>query len=193
MEVNFDLHKYITVFNDVMPKKTLESFKKICKSSDKFVEATIIGNDKPLIDEKIRKVGTWPLRNINTNSFTEVLWCNYLIKSLKTCINNYNYYHDLPNEFLINDVQVLKYGKGGHYKFHTDHNPRIPRHYSCIFMINDNYEGGDLCFKYPKSEKITTIQKKENRMIVWPSNSLYPHCVLPVTEGERYSVVAWAL
>jgi hypothetical protein len=193
MEVNFDLHKYVTVFNDVMPKKTLESFKKICKSSDKFVEATIIGKDKPLIDEKIRKVGTWPLRNINTNSFTEVLWCNYLIKSLKTCINNYNYYHDLPNEFLINDVQVLKYGKGGHYKFHTDHNPRIPRHYSCIFMINDDYEGGDLCFKYPKSEKITTIQKKENRMIVWPSNSLYPHCVLPVTEGERYSVVAWAL
>lgn len=31
MEVNFDLHKYITVFNDVIPKKTLESFKKYVK------------------------------------------------------------------------------------------------------------------------------------------------------------------
>jgi|TARA_E500000318_G_scaffold108493_1_gene119472 hypothetical protein len=193
MEVTFDLHKYITVFNDVMPKKTLESFKKICKNSDKFVGATIIGDDKPLLDEDIRKVGTWALHNINTTSYTEVLWCNYLIKHLKTCINNYNYFHDLPTEFLINDIQVLKYGKGGHYKFHTDHNTRIPRHYSCIFMINDDYEGGDLCFKYPKSEKITTIEKKENRMIIWPSNSLYPHCVLPVTKGERYSVVAWAL
>ncbi len=193
MEVNFDLHKYITVFNDVMPKKTLESFKKICKSSDKFVGATIIGNDKPLIDESIRKVGTWALHNINTNSYTDVLWCNYLIKHFKTGISNYNYFHDLPNEFLLNDIQVLKYGTGGHYKFHTDHNPKIPRHHSCIFMINDDYEGGDLCFKYPKSEKITTIEKKENRMIIWPSNNLYPHCVSPVTKGERYSVVAWAV
>ena len=193
MEVNYDLHKYITVFNDVMPKKTLESFKRICKASDKFVGATIIGDDEPVVDENIRKVGTWALHNINTNSYTDVLWCNYLLNHLKICINNYNYFHDLPNEFLVNDIQVLKYGKGGHYKFHTDHNPRIPRHYSCIFMVNDDYEGGDLCFKYPNSEKTTTIQKKENTMIIWPSKSLYPHCDLPVTKGERYSVVAWAL
>ena len=71
--------------------------------------------------------------------------------------------YDNLAEFLINDIQVLKYGKGGHYKFHTDHNTRIPRHYSCIFMINDDYEGGDLCFKYPKSEKITTIEKNPTR------------------------------
>jgi hypothetical protein len=193
MEVNFDLHKYITVFNDVIPKKTLDSFKKICKSYDKFEGATIIGTDKALLDEDVRKVGTWALRNIKTNSYTEVLWCNYLIKHLKTCIVNYNYFHGLNSEFIVDDIQVLKYEKGGHYKFHTDHNPRIPRQYSCIFMVNDNYEGGDLCFKYPNSEKITTIEKKENRMIIWPSNYLYPHCVMPVTKGERYSVVAWAL
>ena len=60
-------------------------------------------------------------------------------------------------------------------------------------MVNENYKGGELCFKYPKIDKITTIEKKENRMVIWPSNFLYPHMVKPVTEGERYSVVAWAL
>jgi hypothetical protein len=193
MEVNFDLHKYITVFNDVVPKKTLKAFRKICDNSDKFVGATIIGDAEPILDEKIRKVGTWGLNNINTNSYTEILWCNYLIKHLKTCITNYQVFHELSNDFVINDIQVLKYGKGGHYKFHTDHNPKIPRQFSCIFLVNDDYKGGDLCFKYPKSDKLTTIPKKENRMIIWPSNLLYPHCVMPVTEGERYSVVAWAL
>ena len=37
------------------------------------------------------------------------------------------------------------------------------------------------------------IEKKSNRMIVWPSNFLYPHAVKPVTEGIRYSIVSWAL
>ena len=88
MEVNFDLHKYITVFNDVIPKKTLESFKKICKNSEKFEGASILGDDKPILDEKIRKVGTWGLNNLNTTSYTDVLWCNYLVKHLKTILKH---------------------------------------------------------------------------------------------------------
>ena len=63
---------------------------------------------------------------------------------------------------------------------------------SCIYFINDDYEGGDLHFKYPNSDDVTVIQKKRNRIIVWPSNFLYPHSVKEVTKGERYSVVAWA-
>ena len=39
----------------------------------------------------------------------------------------------------------------------------------------------------------STVEKKANRMIIWPSNFLYPHSVKPVTEGIRYSVVSWAL
>ena len=193
MEVNFDLHKYITIFDDVMPKKTLKSFKKICDNNKNFQAATVIGEDQPILNENIRKVKTWPLHNITTNSYTEVLWCNYLIYHLKICITNYCHFHNFEKEFLINDVEVLKYEPGGHYKFHTDHNMKIPRSFSCIFLVNDNYKGGELCFRYPQSDKITTIEKKENRMIIWPSNFLYPHCVKPVMEGERYSVVAWAL
>ena len=61
-----------------------------------------------------------------------------------------------------------------------------------MVFINDNYEGGELVFKYPNSEDTTKIDKKKNRIIIWPSNFLYPHSVFPVTKGERYSVVAWA-
>ena len=96
-------------------------------------------------------------------------------------------------KFQVKELSILKYSLGGHYRFHTDHHRKVPRIYSCIFLVNDDYEGGDLIFKYPNSEKITKINKKQNKMIIWPSNFLYPHSITPVTKGERYSVVAWAL
>ncbi len=193
MEVNFDLHKYITAFDNVIPKKTLETLKKICINHKDFESATVIGGGEPVLNENIRRVKTWGLNNIGTNSLTEVLWCNYLLKHLKTCVTNYLHFHDFSTQFVVNDIQILKYTPGGRFYFHPDHKIKIPSAFSFIFLDNEDYKGGELCFKYPKSDKITTIDKKENRMIIWPSNFLYPHCVKPVTEGERYSVVAWAL
>jgi len=37
------------------------------------------------------------------------------------------------------------------------------------------------------------MDKLKNRMLIWPSNFMYPHLVKPVTKGIRYSVVSWAL
>jgi predicted 2-oxoglutarate/Fe(II)-dependent dioxygenase YbiX len=33
---------------------------------------------------------------------------------------------------------------------------------------------------------------KSTSVIIWPSNFLFPHCVEPIQEGVRYSIVAWA-
>ena len=35
--------------------------------------------------------------------------------------------------------------------------------------------------------------KRPNRLIIWPSSFMYPHCVTPIEKGIRYSIVAWAL
>ena len=93
----------------------------------------------------------------------------------------------------INDIQILKYTKGGHYKLHCDHGPAVPRTLSLIYFVNDDYQGGDLIFKLINTNDEIKIQNKKNRLIIWPSNFMYPHCVTPVTNGVRYSVVAWAL
>ena len=93
----------------------------------------------------------------------------------------------------IIDIQILKYEKGGHYKFHSDSSRNIHRILSCIFFINDDYEGGDLMFRYPFKEHIVKIKKKSNRLVIFPSNFLYEHSVEPVVSGERFSVVSWVL
>ena len=114
---------------------------------------------------------------------TDVHWSNYLNKIFCIFIKDYIKLNNLKQNLRsIFDIQLLKYTLGGHYIFHTDDTLAMHRIYSCVFLINDDYEGGDL-----------KVEKKKNRLIIFPSNFLYPHTVLPVTKGERYSVVAWAL
>jgi predicted 2-oxoglutarate/Fe(II)-dependent dioxygenase YbiX len=53
--------------------------------------------------------------------------------------------------------------------------------------LNDDYEGGELVFW--ESE---TIKLKAGSIMIFPSNFMYPHKVMPVTKGTRYSYVSWA-
>ena len=74
---------------------------------------------------------------------------------------------------------------------HTDSGKNMPRTLSYVYFINDDYKGGELIFELPTNEVIkVNIQK--NKLIMFPSNFLYPHKVLPVEEGVKYSVVSWA-
>ena len=135
-----NLIDYIRVYDDVLNKKTLDVFLKLCEENHNFKDAGLASKENGnRINKKIRDE------------------------------------------------------KNGKYTFHVDHGLYSPRTFSCIFLCNSNYEGGELCFKFLGTEKAFTIEKKSNRMIVWPSNFLYPHAVKPVTKGIRYSVVSWAL
>lgn len=191
MEVKNDLHKYIVQFDNVLNENVLYNFTKLVKTF-KFEKAGVIGNNKSIVEEKIRKTLSITLSALNETSMTKVHWANFLNFNFKNYVDAYARLFKLDEKFLINDIQILKYVKSGHYKFHVDDCAVTNRSLSCIYFINDDYEGGDLHFKYPNSDDVTVIQKKRNRIIVWPSNFLYPHSVKEVTKGERYSVVAWA-
>lgn len=197
MEINNnDLHKYIRLYNDFLPEEPLKSLITLCKNYEGFSAATIVRNNNGklgAVDEKIRKTQWWDL-NYKSKSLTTVHWYNFLGSLFNKAFLDYENFYDLSVKgFRINDIQILKYVDGGHYEFHSDHSPLLPRTYSSILFLNDDFEGGDLLFKYPLSKQIVKIPKKKNTLIVWPSNFLFPHKVTPVTKGERYSVVSWAL
>jgi hypothetical protein len=135
-----------------------------------------------------------PLSNLS-NSISNVHWFNLLyfyfnknLKQYKFDANILDY--DYKNIF---DIEILKYENSGFYTWHVDHFATIPRTMSCILLLNNDYEGGNLCFRNPDGSGEWEVEVKPNRMIIWPSNFLYPHTVKPVTKGKRYSVVAWAL
>jgi len=53
-------------------------------------------------------------------------------------------------------------------------------------MLNEEYEGGEFVIM-----EDLVIPFKRGDIVIFPSNFLYPHEVLPVTKGTRYSFVSW--
>jgi len=84
--------------------------------------------------------------------------------------------------------QLLRYGVGQKFHDHIDDHPVLGvRRVSLSLYLNDNYEGGEILF--PRFN--LRIKPKANQLIVFPSNYVYNHEIIPVTSGERYVVVQW--
>jgi predicted 2-oxoglutarate/Fe(II)-dependent dioxygenase YbiX len=57
---------------------------------------------------------------------------------------------------------------------------------SIVGVLNDDYEGGEFVMFDD-----TTIELPKGSLLIFPSNFLYPHQVLPVTKGTRHAFVSW--
>jgi predicted 2-oxoglutarate/Fe(II)-dependent dioxygenase YbiX len=192
-----DLKKYIGVYDNFIPYQVLSNLLKYCNDVN-FEKAKIIGdNNDPrgIEDTNIRKTMTKYLNNVMTTSYTEMHWANYLTKIFFSSLKRYQEDKKIIDFSVrtISNISLLKYENTGFYTWHVDHEASVPRTMSMIFMLNNDYDGGDLCFREPDGSNEIMVNKTANRLIVWPSNFLYPHTVKPVTKGTRYSVVCWAL
>jgi len=56
-----------------------------------------------------------------------------------------------------------------------------------LCMLNDDFEGGEFIMF---DNEIIPLNKGD--IMVFPSNFLYPHAVMPVKSGVRYSCVSWS-
>ena len=189
------LESYVRLYDNVFKEETLDVFLKICNSNHFHYEGAkvLTPNGGQSLDTDIRNVKSMGLSNLYSKSLTTAHWASLLLNKFTSGIKTYITDLNMDNfGCRINDIQVLKYVPGGHYKFHIDDNTNIHRVLSLIYFVNDDYEGGDLVFKLIGTEEVLKVEKKKNRLIIWPSNFMYPHSVTPVLKGIRYSVVAWA-
>jgi Rps23 Pro-64 3,4-dihydroxylase Tpa1-like proline 4-hydroxylase len=85
------------------------------------------------------------------------------------------------------EYSILKYGEGQKFTNHIDDHKDHHRRMSWVYYINDDYTGGEISF--PRFN--LTYKPVANEFIVFPSNYIYNHSVLPVIEGTRYAVVSW--
>jgi hypothetical protein len=188
-----EINKFIKIYDEVLPWKVLSNLIRFANIS-KFKEAKIGGNEKSKTDFNVRRTYTLPLSNLN-NFFSNVHWFNLLHNYFNKNLIQYQLDANILDYGFQNifDIEILKYENTGFYTWHVDHFATVPRTMSCILLLNNDYEGGNLCFRNPDGSGEWEVEVKPNRMIIWPSNFLYPHTVKPVTKGTRYSVVAWAL
>ena len=167
-----EIKDFIHVQDEVLPLKLLSNLIRYVNTIN-FEKASI---GKGEVDFNTRRTYTKPLCNMS-NSMTEVHWNNLLLHIFRNSLINYGKTIkaiDFSWERII-DISVLKYEQSGFYTWHVDHFASVPRTMSCILLLNNDYEGGNLCFRNPDGSGETQIEVRPNRMIVWPSNFLFPH------------------
>jgi PKHD-type hydroxylase len=139
------------------------------------------------------------LKNNPYERITDVTWCNErwvydLVWNYLDIANrnsNWNFQIDACEA-----MQLARYSKDGHFKFHQDGNGFTrfdngnkfvhgkTRKLSMSIILNDEYEGGE--FEFFGQEQVIG---KRGTIIVFPSYMM--HRVKPVTKGTRYSLVTW--
>jgi hypothetical protein len=189
-----EIKKFVTIYDDVIPLKTIGNLIRFLKTVD--FEKTEVGgeNNKVKIDFNIRRTYGYSF-HFTKNSLSSVHWYNLLHYFFSNKLKEYKTINNIIDYGItrINNIEALKYENTGFYTWHVDHFAEFPRTMSCILLLNNDYEGGNLCFRNPDGSEEWEVEVKPNRMIIWPSNFLYPHTVKPVTKGTRYSIVAWAI
>jgi len=188
-----EIKNFIKIYDEVLPWKTLSNLIKYSNLVE-FEQTKIGGGNENKIDFNIRRTYAHALSTLN-KSMSCVHWYNLLYSYFDKNLRQYKFDNNILDYDYrsIFDIEVLKYENTGFYTWHVDHFATVPRTMSCILLLNNDYEGGNLCFRNPDGSGEWEVEVKPNRMIVWPSTFLYPHTVKPVTKGKRYSVVAWAL
>jgi predicted 2-oxoglutarate/Fe(II)-dependent dioxygenase YbiX len=82
---------------------------------------------------------------------------------------------------------LLRYKEGQFYVEHTDSFKTQQRALTCSFLLNDDYEGGEFAF----FNREIVIRGSKGSAILFPSNFMFPHEILPVVSGTRYSIITW--
>lgn len=109
----------------------------------------------------------------------------YLIKDL-----NFSWFNSWRG---YTPVRFNRYNVDTRMKEHCDHihsmfdgeRKGIPT-LSILGSLNDDYEGGELVFWQDQ-----VIELKAGSIMIFPSNFIYPHKVVEVAKGTRYSYVSW--
>lgn len=186
------LGDYVKIIDGFFNEDYIKLFLKICKTFD-YESAEIVTNSQVKLDKTTRDVEQVSLIH-TVNSHTKINWTNYFRVNFFKLINNV--YREGASHCNINrilDIMVLKYNKGGFYKTHTDDGPLTRRTLSIVIFLNDDYEGGELEIFSPDEKNSKIIEPKMGRIVMFPSNFLYPHKAHPVDKGTKHSIVSWLI
>lgn len=186
-----ELKDYIVVMNNLMPPPVADAVLAEYKNCDKWIDA-LIENVKDTSVRNCTTIGLSFDSVINKNAEARKKIDATLYSIASQALKEYvRHIPELPkNAYLASQdtgYELLKYESGGFYTEHLDFFKNTPRAISCSFALNDDYEGGEFAF----FNRELVYNLKKGSCIMFPSNFMYPHEIMPVTSGTRYSIVTW--
>jgi predicted 2-oxoglutarate/Fe(II)-dependent dioxygenase YbiX len=181
-----ELKDYIVIMNNIMPPPVADAVLTEYKDCDNWINA-IVKNGEDLNTRNCQTIGISFESIISKNLETRKKIDEMVFTVASQAIKEYRRRFDRTAIEQDSGYELLKYEVGGFYTQHTDSFKDGPRAVSCSFMLNDDYEGGEFAF----FDRELVYNIKKGSCIMFPSNFMYPHEIMPVTSGTRYSIVTW--
>jgi predicted 2-oxoglutarate/Fe(II)-dependent dioxygenase YbiX len=181
-----DIKDYIVVVQDVLSYEVCDALLHEYANSNEWQDTHI----KNGIDKNIRSATTIQMSQdlcIAKNLDVRKRLDEQVFNGASKAITKYN--EKFKHAHIEQDTgyELLRYKTGEFYTQHTDSFLGQPRAVSCSFALNDNYEGGEFAF----FDREISVKAPKGAAVLFPSNFMYPHEILPVTKGTRYSIITW--
>jgi predicted 2-oxoglutarate/Fe(II)-dependent dioxygenase YbiX len=182
-----NIKDYIVVLESVMTHALCDAILEEFSSEEEW-QKTVVGNGE--VNDKIRTAETIVISYphvIEKNLKLRQKLDRYVFASAGLTIQKYNKRFPFCKIEEDSGYELLRYKEGQFYIQHTDSFKARPRAVSCSFALNDDYEGGEWGF----FDREMVIKAPKGSAVLFPSNFMYPHEIMPVTKGTRYSVITW--
>ena len=181
------LEDFIHVFDDILPKSLCNQILDEYKNSDEW-RPTLVGTGALNTDARNCMGILLSSEEIKHKNYDNRQYIDSKIhEHIRVAVDKYKELHDTFQIDIDTGYQLLKYDEGQFYKQHTDSYRQEQRSVSCSIQLNEDYEGGEFAF----FDREIMIRSATGSVIMFPSNFMYPHEVMEVKKGTRYSIVTW--
>ena len=181
-----DIKDYIVVVPNVLSIETCNAVLNEYANSSEWVDTETKGG----VLKNIRSAQTILMsteRCIALNPQARKTLDDLIFAGASQAITKYNECFKYAHIEIDSGYELLRYQQGQFYTQHTDSFKDQPRAVSCSFILNNDYGGGEFAF----FDREIAIKPSVGSALLFPSNFMYPHEILPVTSGTRYSIITW--
>lgn len=189
--LNMQLEDHIMLIENILPLEVCDDIVKEYAGTDEWQFATVIGPTGSLdVDSRHRNcmvINSSNQENLDKNLATRKKIDETLYAASGEVLRAYRGKFSACSADTDTGYDILKYETGGFFNEHVDAHALETRVVSCSFSLNDDFDGGEFAFFGQKVK----YKAPKGAALLFPSSFLYPHAVLPVTKGTRYSVVTW--
>ena len=124
---------------------------------------------------------------VGTDTNSEIIkdsW-QYLFDNMNVAVKDYCKIYPMEPLEYWEAINLVKYYPGNHFNLHADDGAPYKSVVSLVGYLNDNYSGGEISFDMYDIK----IKPQAGDLLIFPSNYMFMHKALPVTNGIKYSVV----
>lgn len=183
------LQEYIKVFENIVPLDLCDALRNEFADSDEWVD-TAIGSSYEIVNKTIRSATAIAMSRqevIDKNRAVRYQLDAGLFRAVGSAIQQYSDLYPLSGITKDTGYELLRYEAGQFFTQHTDSSEKYNRCISCSLILNDDYEGGEFAF----FDRKMIAKTPKGSALLFPSNFMFPHEIMPVLSGTRYSVVTW--